>query len=165
MIQDLLLDSHFWVGVALVIFLLILMRVGVHKLAWNALGDAGAKVRAQLDEAEALRREAQGLLDEIRVQKEETDRIVAAMLENAKAEAQRLQSEAKDKLAEQIHRRGELAERKIATAEAQAAAEVKSAAADLAAEMAERVLAARLAAGKGDPLLDQAVRQLQTIKL
>jgi F-type H+-transporting ATPase subunit b len=165
MIQDLLLDAHFWVGVALVVFIGILVRAGVHKLAWNALGEAGAKVRAQLDEAEALRREAQALLDEIRTQKEETDRIVASMLDNAKAEAQRLQVEAKDKLAEQIQRRGELAERKIATAEAQAAAEVKAAAADLAAEMAERVLAARLAGAAGDPLVDQAVRQLQTIKL
>lgn len=165
MIQDLLLDAHFWVGVALVVFLLILVRVGVHKLAWNALGDAGAKVRAQLDEAEALRREAQALLAEIKTQKEETDRTVAAMLENAKAEAERLQVEAKQKLEEQIRRRGELAERKIATAEAQAAAEVKAAAADLAAEMAERVLAARLATTAGDPLVDQAVRQLQTIKL
>jgi len=165
MIQDLLLDAHFWVGVALVVFLLVLVRVGVHKLAWNALGDAGAKVRAQLDEAEALRREAQALLAEIKTQKEETDRTVASMLENAKAEAERLQVEAKQKLEEQIRRRGELAERKIATAEAQAAAEVKAAAADLAAEMAERVLAARLATTAGDPLVDQAVRQLQTIKL
>ncbi|MET0294324.1 MAG: ATP F0F1 synthase subunit B [Phenylobacterium sp.] len=165
MLQELLLDSHFWVGIALVIFLLILVRVGVHKLAWTALGDAGAKVRAQLDEAEALRREAQSLLDDIKVQKSETDRTVAEMLENAKAEAQRLQADAQTKLAEQIQRRGELAERKIATAESQAAAEVKAAAADLAAEMAERVLASRLAASAGDPLVDQAVRQLQTIKL
>lgn len=165
MIQELLLDAHFWVGVALVVFLLILVRVGVHKLAWNTLGDAGAKVRAQLDEAEALRREARDLLDEIKRQREQTDQTVAEMLENATAEAERLQQDAREKLAEQIKRRGELAERKIATAEAQAAAQVKAAAVDLAAEMAERVLAQRLAGAASDPLVDQAMPQLTAIRL
>ena len=51
----LLLDAHFWVGVALMVFLGILAWAGVHKFAWKALGDAGAKVQAQLDEANALR--------------------------------------------------------------------------------------------------------------
>jgi F-type H+-transporting ATPase subunit b len=63
-------------------------------------------------------------------------------------------------LAEQIERRGQLAERRIATAEAQAAAEVKAAAAELAAQMAEDVLKSRLAAAKTDPLVDQAIGQL-----
>ncbi|HEY9216809.1 MAG TPA: ATP F0F1 synthase subunit B [Phenylobacterium sp.] len=165
MLQDLLLDAHFWVGVALVIFLLILVRVGIHKTAWSALGDAGAKVRAQLDEAEGLRREAQSLLDDIKRQRADTETQVAEMLENAKSEATRLQQEAQVKLAEQIKRRGELAERKIATAESQAAAQVKAAAADLAAEMAERVLAQRLAKTSTDPLVDQATRQLAGLKL
>ena len=55
--MELLLDAHFWVGVALVVFLGILVMAGVHKFAWKALGDAGAKVQAQLDEANALRSE------------------------------------------------------------------------------------------------------------
>jgi F-type H+-transporting ATPase subunit b len=74
--------------------------------------------------------------------------------------AKRLQVEANAKLAEQIERRGQLAERRIATAEAQATAEVKAAAADLAAQMAEQILAKRLAGAKTDPLIDGAIRQM-----
>ena len=165
MLAELLIDAHFWVGVAFVVFLLLMIRVGVHKIAWNALGESGRKVRAQLDEAQALRDEAQALLDQIKIQREEAETQAAAMLAAAKDEAKRLQAEAKIKLEEQIKRRGELAERKIASAEAQAAAEVKAAAADLAASMAERVLVKRLAGAKSDPLIDGALKQLTATKL
>jgi F-type H+-transporting ATPase subunit b len=158
--MELLLDSHFWVGVAFVVFAGVLVMAGVHKFAWKALGDAGAKVQAQLDEADALRREAQDLLAQINKQKVAAEKHVAEMLANAKEEAVRLQAEAQVKLGEQLKRRGELAERKIATAEAQAQAEVKAAAAELAAQLAEQVLVTRLAGTKSDPLVDQAISQM-----
>jgi F-type H+-transporting ATPase subunit b len=157
---ELFSDAHFWVGVAFVIFLGVLWRVGVHKLAWNALGESGRKVRAQLDEAEALRQEAQRLLEDIKTQREQSERHAAEILANAQEEAKRLQADAQVRLAEQIERRGQLAERRIANAEAQAAAEVKAAAADLAAQMAERVLAERLAGTRSDPLIDAAIGQM-----
>ncbi len=158
--MDLLLDSHFWVGVALVVFLGVLVFAGVHKFAWKALGDAGDKVRSQLAEADALRAEAQALLDNIKVEREAAEKHAAEMLADAEEGARRLQVEANAKLAEQIERRGQLAERRIATAEAQATADVKAAAADLAAQMAERILVQRLAGSTTDPLIDAAISQL-----
>jgi F-type H+-transporting ATPase subunit b len=158
--MELLLDAHFWVGVAFVVFLGVLVFAGVHRFAWKALGDAGAKVRAQLDEAEALRREAQELLAQVKQQKEAADKLAAEVMANAAEEAKRMQADAQVKLAEQIERRGQLAERRIATAEAQAAADVKAAAAELAAQMAETVLTQRLAGAKSDPLVDTAIGQL-----
>ena len=156
----LLLDAHFWVGVALMVFLGILAWAGVHKFAWKALGDAGAKVQAQLDEANALRDEAQALLAQVKAQKEASEKLAVEILANAKEEATRLQAEAQTKLAEQLERRGQMAERKIAQAEAQAEAEVRGAAAELAAQMAEQVLVARLSGAKSDPLVDRAIGQL-----
>ena len=158
--MELLLDSHFWVGVALVVFVGVLVMAGVHKFAWKALGDAGAKVQAQLAEAEDLRAEAQRLLDNIKVEREAAEKHAAEMLANAEEQAKRLQVEANARLAEQIERRGQLAERRIATAEAQATADVKAAAADLAAQMAERILSQRLAGAKTDPLIDTAIGQM-----
>ena len=158
--MELLLDSHFWVGIALVVFVVVLVMAGVHKFAWKALGDAGDKVRAQLAEADDLRAEAQRLLDNIKVEREAAERHAAEMMANAEEMAKRLQVEANAKLAEQIERRGQLAERRIATAEAQATADVKAAAAELAAQMAEQILTKRLAGAKSDPLIDTAIRQL-----
>ena len=55
-----------------------------------------------------------------------------------------------------------MAERRIASAEAQATAEVKAAAADVAARAAETILASRIAGAKSDPLLDDAIAQIGT---
>jgi len=63
-------------------------------------------------------------------------------------------------LMQQITRRAALAERKIASAEAQATAEVKAAAADLAAQAAEQILAARIAGAKTDASVDDAIKSL-----
>ena len=160
--MELLLDAHFWIGVAFVIFVGILVWAGVPKLAAKTIDQRADQLRARLAEAESLRAEAQGLLDQIKVQREQSEKLAAEVLANAKAEAERLQAEAQVKLAEQIERRGQLAERRIATAEAQAAAEVKAAAAELASQMAEDVLKTRLAGAKSDPLVDQAIGQLSS---
>jgi F-type H+-transporting ATPase subunit b len=158
--MELLTEAHFWVGAAFVVFIGILVVVGVHRFAWKALGDAGDKVRAQLDEANQLREEAQALLVRIHSEREASEKLAAEILANAKEQAARMQAEARVTLAEQIERRGQLAERRIATAEAQAAAEVKAAAGELAAQMAEKVLSARIKGAKSDPLIDGAIRQL-----
>jgi F-type H+-transporting ATPase subunit b len=157
---ELLQDAHFWVGVAFAILLLVLLRAGVFRTLVGTLDARAAAVQAQLDEATRIREEAQALLADIRAQREDAERQAGEMMAAAQADAKRLAAEAKIKLEEQVKRRGELAERKIATAEAQAAAEVKAAAADLAAQMAEQVLAARLANAKSDPAVDAAIGQL-----
>lgn len=157
---ELLTDAHFWVGIAFLLFMVLMVAFGVHKLAWNALGESGRKVQAHLDEAAQLRDEAQSLLAGIKVERAAAEREAADMLANAAEEAKRLQAEAQVKLAEQITRRGQMAERRIAQAEAQAEADVRAAAADLAAQMAERVLTHRLAGASADPLIDKAIGQL-----
>lgn len=157
---ELLTDAHFWVGIAFLLFMVLMVAVGVHKLAWNALGESGRKVQSHLDEAAHLRDEAQSLLAGIKVERAAAEREAAEMLAKAAEEAKRLQAEAQIKLAEQITRRGQMAERRIAQAEAQAEADVRAAAADLAAQMAERILTRRLVGAKTDPLIDRAIGQL-----
>jgi F-type H+-transporting ATPase subunit b len=158
--MELLHDAEFWTGAALLVFILLLVMFKVPAAALKALDGQAAKIQAELDEAKRLREEAQALLGSLKAQREQTEKLAGEMLANAQAEALRMEAEAKDKLEEQIKRRAELAERRISNAEAQASAEVKAAAADLAAEMAEMVLASRLASAASDPLIDGAVAQL-----
>lgn len=155
-------EAEFWVGVAFVVFVGLLVWLKVPGAIAGILDSRGKKIQDQLDEATRLREEAQSLLAEIKSRREESERTAQAMLASARTEAERLRVESRAKLEEQIARRTVLAERRIATAEAQAAAEVKGAAADLAAQAAERVLAARLAAGGPDPLVDAAIGDLRT---
>ena len=157
MIMDLLQDAEFWVGVAFVVFVGLMIYAKVPSAIAGILDARGQKIQAQLDEAGRLRQEAQTLLADIKTRREAAEKAAAAMLAQAKDDAARMLADAKVQLAEDIQRRRDLAVRKIATAEAQAAADVKAAAADLAAQTAEAVLATRIAGAKIDPLIDAAL--------
>ena len=158
--MEILQEAEFWVAIGLVIFICILVAAKVPGAAAKALDARGVRIKDELDEAVRLREEAAALLDSLKAQRQETEKLAAEMLANAEAEAERLRVEAKIKLDETIKRRQDMAERKIALAEAQAAADVRAATAELAAQLAEQVLTARVAGLTADPLVDAAVAQI-----
>jgi len=123
--MDILQNAEFWVAIGLLIFVGALLFAKVPAMAMKALDARGIKIKAELDEAVRLREEASHLLDQIKAQRLETEKLAAEILASAQSEAERLRADAKIKLAESIKRRQELAERKISIAEAQAAADVK----------------------------------------
>jgi F-type H+-transporting ATPase subunit b len=153
-------DAEVWIAIGMLVFFVILIRAKVPGLAMKALDDRGAKIQAELDEALRLRQEAQSLLASIKTEREAAERLGAEIIANAEADARRLRAEAQSRLADQIERRRAMAEQRIANAEAQAALEVKAAAADAAATLAEAVLTERLAGLASDPLVDRAVDEL-----
>ncbi len=155
-------NPELWVAVGMIFFLAILWFAGGFKTAMGALDSKAAVIQKDLDEAAKLRTEAEEMLATIRKERAEAEAQSKDILANAMAAAKQLEIDAKSKLEEQIQRRSELADRRIATAEAQATAEVRAAAADLAAQMAESVLVARLASAKSDPLVDVALGQIGT---
>ena len=157
-----LANAELWVAVGLILFFVIVVVAKVPALVAGILDAKAAKIQSDLDEAARLRAEAEAMLAQIRREKAEAEQQAKAMLQAAEEEAARLEVEAEERLAESIARREQLAERRIAQAEAQATAEVKAAAADQAAAAAERILAARVASGAEDPLLDQAIGQIDT---
>ena len=159
-VSELLQDPEFWVGAALLVFVAILVRVGVPGMAARALDGQARKIKDQLDEAARLRSEAEALLASIKLEREEAERTAARIVADAQAQAERINADARIKLQEQIRRRSELAERKIAQAEAQATAQVRAAAVDLAANVAETVLAGRLRGKRSDPLIDRGIEQM-----
>lgn len=158
--MELLSHGEFWVGLAFLLFIGLLLVAKVPAMAAKALDARAEKIQGELDEARRLREEAQALLASIKTQREEAEKAAADMLANAAAEAKRMEAEAKLKLEDQVKRRAELAERKIASAEAAAVAEVKAAAVELAAGAAEAMLAGRLTKAKSDPLATSAIEQL-----
>ncbi len=155
-------NPELWVGIGLLLFFGILILAGVPKLVATVLDSKAAKIQSELDEAARLRAEAEALLAQIRIEKAEAEAQAAEMLKTAENDARRLEAEAKVKLEESMARRQALAERRIEQAEAQATADVKAAAADLASKAAERILATRLAGQTTDPMLDAAIAQLGT---
>ena len=154
-------EAEFWVGVGLLIFLAIAAWKG-RRAILGVLDAKSVQVRRDLDEAARLRGEAERLLAELRAERAEAERRSTQIIADAEAEAARMETEARVRLEEQIARRAQAADRRIALAETQAAQAVKSAAADFAATLAEAVLAQRVASGAPDPSIDRGIAQIGT---
>ena len=133
-------EPEFWVAVAFVLFLGVLVYAGAHKKILDALDHRGARIKAELDEARRLREEAQKLLAEYQRKQGEAEREAEAIVAEAKAEAERVAAEARAKMEDFVARRTKMAETKIGQAEAQALADVRAAAADAAVAAAETIL-------------------------
>ena len=153
-------EAELWVGVGLILFFALLVYLKVPQRRRKGAGRQGEKIQAALDEAQRLRDEANALLASIKARHQAAEVQIAAMLKEAESEPTASKPKPRPSLEEQIVRRTELADRRIAIAEAQAATDVKAAAADLAAELAEAVLTRRITGAKTDPLIDRAVGEL-----
>lgn len=155
-------EPEFWVAVAFVIFVGVLVYVGVPKLVTKALDDRAKRVQDELDEARRLKEEAQKLLAEYKAKQRQADDEAAAIIAGAKAEAERFAAEAKAKMEEFVARRAKMAETKIAQAEAQAVADVRAAAADAAVSAAEKILTDSVKGKVADDLLARGIGDVKT---
>lgn len=156
----LLQNPESWVAVGVILFFVLLVFLKVPGSAAKALDDRSGKIASALKEAEDLRAQARALLDSLQSRRADAEAQAAQMLSDAQAEVQCLEAEAKAKLEDLITRRTELADRRITLAEQQAAEDVKAAAADLAARIAESILTSRLAGMTSDPSVDSSIVQL-----
>lgn len=140
----LLSDTSFWTFLGLIVFFGVLFFAGAFKAIAKALDDRAEKIRGELDEARRLREEAQELLASYKRRQSEAADEAEKIIRQAKAEADYLRDNAKKEIANRIERRTALAETRIAQAEAAAANEVKSMAADLAVDAARVLLGDKL---------------------
>jgi len=153
-------NTDFVVLVSFVIFVGVLAYFKVPGMLSKMLDDRSAGIQSELDEARALREEAQTLLASYeRKQKEvqaQSDRIVA----HAKADAEAAAEQARADLATSIERRLAAAEDQIASAQASAVKEVRDMAATVAINAARDVIAKQMTAANGNELIDDAIAQV-----
>jgi F-type H+-transporting ATPase subunit b len=133
-------ETENWVALAFILFLALLVYLGVHRKITGSLDQRQARIKGELDEARRLKEEAQALLAEFQRKGREAEKEAEAIIAGAKAEAERIAGEAKARMEDFVSRRTKMAEAKITQAEAQALADVRSAAADAAVTAAEKIL-------------------------
>jgi F-type H+-transporting ATPase subunit b len=155
-------DAEFWVALAFVAFLGGLLYLGAHETLLKLVDRRRERIRAELDEARRLKEEAQALLAQYHRKQREAEEEAAAILAGAKAEAERLNAEATAKLEEFVARRTKMAETKIAQAEAQALADVRSAAAEAAVGAAEKVLSETVKGELAEELIAKALADVKS---
>ncbi len=150
-------NTDFVVSIAFLIFVGVLLYFKVPGLIGGMLDKRAEGIKSELDEAKALREEAQSLLASYeRKQKEvqeQADRIVAA----AKEEAANAATAAKDDIAKSITRRLAAAEEQIASAEASAIKDVRDQAIAVAVGAAKDVIAKQMDAKSAGALIDDAI--------
>ena len=133
-------SATIWVFFAVLMFLILLGYFGIHKKIAASLDERADKIRTELDEAKSLREEAQALLASYQRKQKEAEEHAESIVKQARHDAEVMATNARKDLAERLERRAAQAEAKIVTAEAQAMAEVKAKAADLALNAAEKLI-------------------------
>ena len=153
-------NTDFVVLLAFILFIAVLFYFKVPGLLGGMLDKRADTIKSELEEARALREEAQTLLASFeRKQKEvqdQADRIVTAAKEEAKAAAAQAQVD----LAKSLERRMAAAEDQITSAEAAAVKAVRDQAVTIAIAAARDVIAKQMTATDGNKLIDDAIAQV-----
>lgn len=154
--------ATFWVFMGFLVFLGILFYLGVPAKLTAALDARTAKIKSELDDARRLREEAQALLAEYQRRRGEAQAEAEAIVAQARREAEALGEEARARLEDYVTRRTKAVEQRIAQAETQAVAEVRSRAIDVAAAAATRILAEKASGSAGDELINRSIATVRS---
>ena len=155
------MDATFWALVSLVLFLALLAYLKVPSMMTKALDDRSDQIRNELSEARRLREEAQRLLSDYQRKRGEAEEEAKAIVAAAEHEAENLAAEAEAKTAEYVARRTAIAEQKIGQAEAQAIAEVKAAAVDVAVAAADRIMSEKVSSEARSELFRNSLSEVR----
>ncbi|SRR5579871_782690 len=154
-------DPETWVAIAFVILMAVFAYMGVHRTVLTALDNRAVRIKAELDDARRLKDEAAKVLGEYKARRASAEREAQDIIENAKAEAERIAADAKTRMEDFVARRTKAAEGKIAMAEAQALADVRAAASDAAVAAASSILSQSVKGSVADDLLAKSIAEVR----
>lgn len=149
-----------WAFVSLLIFFGVLIWLKIPAKIGAALDGKVAAIGAELAEATRLREEAQALLAAYKQKAADAELEAQSIISEAKAQAEFATIEARKALEELIVRRTKSAESKIAQAEAQAIADVRARATDVAVAAAEKLLTTKVAGPAGGNLIAKGIAEV-----
>ena len=153
-------NPHTWVYLGFFIFV-VLAGPKLWKALSQMLDRRSLKIKSDLDEAQKLKDEAQALLAEYQRKQRDAMREAEEIISNARSLAQRQIKDAGKKLEENLARREKASLEKIHQAEAQALAEVRREAVDVATAAAAQVIRSQIDGVRGSTLIDQAIAEVE----
>lgn len=154
-------NTDFVVLLGFLAFIGILLYFKVPGRITGMLDKRAETIRTELDEARALREEAQTLLASFERKQKEVSDQAANIVSAAKTEADAALVEAKADLQVAMQRRVAAAKDQIASAEQSAVNQVRDRAVAVAVEAAARVITDKMDAGRADSLIDSAVAEVR----
>ncbi|MGR3615537.1 MAG: F0F1 ATP synthase subunit B [Paracoccaceae bacterium] len=154
-------NTDFVVILAFLLFIGIILLVKVPSLIGSQLDNRADAIQSELDEARALREEAQTLLASYERKQKEVQAQADAIVASARDEAVSAAEQAKTDLKESIARRLASAQDQIASAEAAAVKEVRDQAITVAIAAADKVIAKQMTAADANKLIDSAIADVE----
>lgn len=154
-------NTDFIVLLAFILFIAVLVYFKVPGMLTGMLDKRADGIRAELDEARALREEAQTLLASYERKQKDVQAQADRIVETARTEARTSAEQAKRDLERSIERRLAGAEDQIASAEAAAIREVRDQAATVAVAVAREVIAKEISAAQANKLIDESIATVQ----
>lgn len=158
--MDFLNNTNIVVGIGFVIFIAVLVYVGVPGLITRKLDERSVRIKAELDEARALRDEAQTLLAGFERRQKEVKAQAEDIVVAARREAEKAADAAKEDIRKSVARRMQTAGEQIAAAEQAAVRSIKDQAVSVAVAAAADVLKGKIAAEDAGRLIDAAITEV-----
>ena len=153
-------NTNFVVLLAFIVFIGVLIYFKVPAMVTGMLDRRAEGIKADLEEARALREEAQSILASYERKQKEVARQAEAIVEHAKKEAAEAAEVAKRDLKAAIARRLAAAEDQIKSAEAAAVNNVKNTAVTVAIGAAQELIAKKMTAADGNKLIEDAIKDV-----
>ena len=152
-------EPRTWVAIAFIIFFVLFGRRLWTPLV-GLLDKHADAVRAELAEAQRLRKEAEAMLEDARTRRDAALVEAQTLLDRAKDEAARVAREAAKEAEAATHRRERMAMDRIAAAEKAAVDDVRTLAAEIATAAAEQAIREGLNDAADGRLIDNAIGAL-----
>ena len=153
-------DPTFWVLVAFIGFVGVLVYFKVPDMVTKALDARAEKIQMDLEEADALLKEAQDLLASYQKKQRESSEESQAIQARAHKEAERILENGRLRLEESLQRREKLAMDRITQAEVSALAEIQALTVDIALDATHELLATNVSDDKANAMLNDAIKEL-----
>jgi F-type H+-transporting ATPase subunit b len=153
-------NTEIVVGIGFVIFVAVLLYYRVPAMIARKLDERAVRIRAELDEARALRDEAQSLLASYERRQREVKNQAEDIVTAAKAEAEKAAAAAKEDIRRSVARRMQTATEQIAAAEQAAVRQIKDRAVAIAVAAAADVLRGGIKAEDGNRLIDASIEEV-----
>ncbi|PRY79503.1 F-type H+-transporting ATPase subunit b [Yoonia maritima] len=150
-------NTDFVVLLAFLILVGIMLYMKVPKAIGDMLDKRAVSIKSELDEAKALREEAQSLLASYERKQKEVQAQAERIVASAKDEATKAAATAKEEIATSITRRLAAAEEQIASAQAAAVKDVRDQAIVVAVGAAKDVISNQMDAKSAGSLIDDAI--------
>lgn len=153
-------NTDFIVLVAFILFIAVLFYFKVPGMISKMLDDRASGIQSEINEARALREEAQTLLASYERKQKEVQSQADKIVDQAKKDAEAAAEQARADLKTSIERRLAAANDQIASAEAGAVKEVRDTAAMVAVQAARDVIAKQMTATDGNKLIEDAIAEV-----